>query len=43
MTDVYECNVCHVLFAKHAPQCPVCHRGAMTMVGALLPIKEQAK
>ena len=39
LVSVYECNVCHVLFEKHAPQCPVCHHGALSMVGSLLPEK----
>jgi rubrerythrin len=41
LVNVYECNVCHVLFGKHAPQCPVCHHGALSMVGSIVPEREQ--
>jgi len=39
LVDVYECSVCHVLFGRHAPQCPVCHHGALSLVGSLLSEK----
>ena len=41
LVNVYECNVCHVLFGKHAPQCPVCHHGALSMVGSIVPERGQ--
>ena len=41
LVSVYECNVCHVLFGKHAPQCPVCHHGALSMVGSIVPERGQ--
>jgi len=41
LVNVYECSVCHVLFGRHAPQCPVCHHGALSLVGSLLSEKGQ--
>jgi len=41
LASVYECSVCHVLFGRHAPQCPVCHHGALSLVGSFLPEKGQ--
>jgi hypothetical protein len=41
LVNVYECNVCHVLFGKYAPQCPVCKHGALSIVGSIVPERGQ--